>query len=261
MKEFLKRIAVEAGQLSLGYRADLSSMQVRQKSAKNLVTEADVAVERFLVRQIQDRFPDHAILAEEGGARGGIAPYRWIVDPIDGTNSFLHQQPFYSTSIALEKDGQVILGAVYAPVLGELFLAERHGGATLNGAPIRVSAEETLVDCLLGTGFACLRDNLPRNNLPYLSAVLPKVLDIRRSGSVAIDLCYVACARLDGFWELNLRPYDIAAGWLILEEAGGCVTDFAGGAGAIGDELVASNGRIHRDLVHILCQVDGSRPV
>ncbi|MBP8303560.1 MAG: inositol monophosphatase [Phycisphaerae bacterium] len=260
MKEFLKRIAVEAGELSLGYREGLSSIRVRQKSAKNLVTEADVAVERFLVQQIRDRFPDHAILAEEGGSLGGIAPYRWIIDPIDGTNSFLHGQPFYSVSIALEKDGHVILGSVYAPVLGELFLAERQGGATLNGTPIRVSAEDTLVDCLLGTGFACLRDNLPRNNLPYLCAVLPKVLDIRRSGSVAIDLCYVACGRLDGFWELNLRPYDIAAGQLILAEAGGRITDFAGGEDHIPDELAASNGRIHKDLVRILCRVDGSEP-
>ena len=258
MKEFLRQIAVEAGRLSLGYRAGLSSVRVSQKSAKNLVTEADVAIERFLVEQIQHRFPDHAILGEEGGAHGGKAAWRWIIDPIDGTNSFLHQQPFYSTSIALEKDGQTVLGAVYAPVLDELFMAERGQGATLNGSSIRVSAEDTLINCLLGTGFACLRDSLPRNNLPYLSAVLPKVLDIRRSGSVAIDLCYVACARLDAFWELNLRLYDIAAGWLILEEAGGRVTDFAGGAGRIGEELVGSNARIHQDLVDILRQVDGS---
>jgi myo-inositol-1(or 4)-monophosphatase len=255
MKDFLQQIVIEAGRLSLDYRARLSSVQVSKKSPKNLVTEADVAIERFLVGQIQRRFPDHAILGEEGGTHDG-REYRWIIDPIDGTNSFLHHQPFYSTSIAVERNGQLILGAVYAPILGELFLAERGQGATLNGTPIHVSLEDRLIDCLLGTGFACMRDNLQRNNLPYLTALLPKILDLRRFGSVAIDLCYVACGRLDGFWELNLRLYDIAAGMLILEEAGGMLSTFSGAHGPIGDELVASNGLIHANLVALLSGVD-----
>ena len=255
MKDFLEQIAVEAGRLSLEYRSRLSSLQVSKKSPKNLVTDADVAVERFLVDRIRSRFPDHAILGEEGGTHEGHE-YRWIIDPIDGTNSFLHGQPFYSTSIAVERDGQVILGAVYAPVLAELFLAEQGRGATLNGTPIRVSGEDRLIDCLLGTGFACMRDNLKRNNLPYLGALLPKILDLRRYGSVAVDLCYVACSRLDGFWELNLRLYDIAAGLLIVEEAGGTVTNFSGDRHPVGDELLASNGLIHSRLVEILSGVD-----
>jgi myo-inositol-1(or 4)-monophosphatase len=255
MKDFLQQIVVEAGRLSLDYRARLSSIQVSKKSPKNLVTEADVAIEQFLVGQIQRRFPEHAILGEEGGTHDG-REYRWIIDPIDGTNSFLHQQPFYSTSIAVEKNGQLLLGAVYAPILGELFLAERGQGATLNGTPIHVSVEDRLIDCLLGTGFACMRDNLQRNNLPYLTALLPKILDLRRFGSVAIDLCYVACGRLDGFWELNLRLYDIAAGMLILEEAGGRLSNFSGDRLPIGDELVASNALIHTDLVTLLSEVD-----
>jgi myo-inositol-1(or 4)-monophosphatase len=178
MKDFLKQIVVEAGRMSLDFRARLASVKVSKKAPKNMVSAADVAIEQVLVSRIRQRFPDHAILGEEGGDQGGKARDRWIIDPIDGTNSFLHQQPFYSTSIALEHNGEVVLGAVYAPVLGELFLAERGQGATLNGSPIRVSTADDLIDCLLGTGFACMRDNLPRNNLPYLAEVLPRIRDV-----------------------------------------------------------------------------------
>jgi myo-inositol-1(or 4)-monophosphatase len=238
-------------------RAKLGSVQVSKKAPKNLVSAADVAIEQFLVQQIRQRFPDHGILGEEGGDQGGKAQYRWLIDPIDGTNSFLHQQPFYSTSIAVEKEGQVILGAVNAPVLGELFFAERGGGACLNDRPIRVSREDRLIDCMLGTGFACMRDNLPRNNLPYLAEVLPRIRDLRRYGSVAVDLCYVACGRLDGFWGLNFHLYDIAAGLLILTEAGGRISNFSGTDQLIGEELVATNGRIDKDLVALLTCVSG----
>lgn len=157
----------------------------------------------------------------------------------------------------MEKEGQVILGAVNAPVLGELFFAERGGGACLNDRPIRVSREDRLIDCMLGTGFACMRDNLPRNNLPYLAEVLPRIRDLRRYGSVAVDLCYVACGRLDGFWGLNFHLYDIAAGLLILTEAGGRISNFSGTDQLIGEELVATNGRIDKDLVALLTCVSG----
>lgn len=255
MNDFLRHIVMEAGRMSLDFRSRLASVQINKKAPKNMVSEADVAVEQFLVGQIRQRYPDHAILGEESGSQTGSGQYRWIIDPIDGTNSFLHQQPFFSTSIAMEKDGQVILGAVYAPVLGELFLAERGKGASLNGSPIHVSKENRLIDCVMGTGFACMRDGLPRNNLPYLGAVLPKIRDVRRYGSVAVDLCYVACGRLDGFWELNLQLYDIAAGLLICTEAGGTITTFLGAQQPIGQELVATNGHIHKDLVALLTQV------
>ncbi len=258
MKNFLKEIVTMAGRMSLDFRAKLGSVRVSKKAPKNMVSAADVAIEQFLVQQIRHRFPDHGILAEESGDQGGEAQYRWIIDPIDGTNSFLHQQPFYSTSIAVEKEDRVILGVVYAPVLGELFFAERDGGAFLNDCPIRVSREDRLFDCLLGTGFACMRDNLPRNNLPYLAEVLPRIRDLRRYGSVAVDLCYVACGRLDGFWGLNFQLYDIAAGLLILEEAGGRISSFSGADQPVGEELVATNGRIHNDLVAILTGVSCS---
>ncbi len=255
MQNFLKTLITQAGQISLDYRSRLSSISIDRKNPKDIVTEADVAVENFLVEQIKQAYPDHAIFAEESGSHSGSG-YRWIIDPIDGTTSFLHGQPFYSVSIALEKDGELILGAVNAPALGELYLAEKGQGATCNDQPITVSQSERLIDSVLGTGFACVRNDLERNNLPYFAAILPKIRGIRRYGSAAIDLCYVASGRMDGFWELNLKIYDMAAGRLILEEAGGQVTDFSGQGDKIPDEVVGTNGKIHQLLVDILMEVD-----
>lgn len=262
MKEFLKQIITEAGRISLEHRARLSEVAITRKgTVKDLVTEADVAVENFLVEQIKSRYPDHAICGEESGThlsrRSGAKMdagdrYRWIIDPIDGTTSFVHDQPFFSNSVALEHNGEIILGAVNAPVLGELFMAEKGNGATLNGQPIRVSARDTLSDCVLATGFACLRENLEHNNMPYFANIAPVVRGMRRYGSAAIDLAYVACGRLDGFWELNLHIYDIAAGMLIAKEAGGSLTDFAGKSENIPAEILATNGKIHNQLSTIL---------
>ena len=251
MKAFLIDIIKEAGKISLDFRSRLSSLAVSKKTDKDLVSEADLAVEAFLIEQIHARFPDHAVFGEEGGARGSHA-YRWIIDPIDGTTSFVHGQPFYSISIALEKNGELVLGAVNAPVLEELFVAQRGQGAVCNNSPMRVSQRDKLVDSVLGTGFACLRTNLGHNNLPYFNAIAPQVRGIRRYGSVAIDLSYVAGGRMDGFWELALHTYDIAAGQLILEEAGGRLTDFSGERQGMPDELVATNGKIHEQILAIL---------
>lgn len=251
MYAFLKDIITEAGRIALEHKSRLSDVQVNRKSDKDLVTEADVAVENYLVEQIKQTYPDHAILGEESGAHVGNE-YRWIIDPIDGTTSFVHDQPFFSNSVALEHNGEIILGAVNAPVLGELFMAEKGNGATLNGQPIRVSARDTLSDCVLATGFACLRENLEHNNMPYFANIAPVVRGMRRYGSAAIDLAYVACGRLDGFWELNLHIYDIAAGMLIAKEAGGSLTDFAGKSENIPAEILATNGKIHNQLSTIL---------
>jgi myo-inositol-1(or 4)-monophosphatase len=252
MKAFLKQIITRAGEISLEYKARLSEVRVDHKNDKDLVTEADIAVEHYLVEQIQTRYRDHAILGEETGAHSG-GDYRWIIDPIDGTASFVYDMPFYSVSIALEHNGELILGAVNAPVLGELFMAERGQGATLNGKPIGVSSCDKLTDAMLGTGFACLRDDLPHNNLPYFNALAPIIRGVRRHGSAAIDLCYVACGRYDGFWELNLKPYDIAAGMLIAQEAGGIVTDFSGtGTTNLPGEIMVTNGKLHNELAEIL---------
>ncbi len=254
MKDFLRDISVEAGRISLDYRSKLSTLSVHKKSAKDLVTEADTAVEAFLFEQIRKRYPEHSLLGEEAGAHQGNE-YRWIIDPIDGTTSFLHGQPFYSISIALEKAGRVVLGGVNAPVLDELFLAERGRGATRNGVAIAVSPRARLIDSVLGTGFACIRADHEHNNLPYFSQVVGKIRGIRRYGSCAIDLSYVACGLLEGFWELNLKIYDMAAGGLILEEAGGKLSDFTGTTARVPGELVATNGFIHDDMVTLLTEV------
>jgi myo-inositol-1(or 4)-monophosphatase len=247
MKDFLTRIITEAGEISLDYKRRLKDLVINRKSAKDLVTAADVAVERYLVEQIQAACPGHGILGEESGVHPG-GEYRWIIDPIDGTTSFVHDQPFYGVSVALEYRGQLVLGAVNAPALGELFVAEVDNGATLNGRPIAVSEREELGDAVLGTGFACTRDNLEHNNLEYLGRVLPQIRDLRRYGSAAVDLAYVACGRLDGFWELNLKLYDVAAGVVLVREAGGIVTDFSGGTGRMPGEIVAANPHLHATL-------------
>lgn len=251
MKEFLFDIIKQAGKISLDYRAKLSSMEVTKKTDKDLVSEGDLAVESYLIDRIKAQYPSHSILGEESGSYGDNA-YRWIIDPIDGTTSFVHGQPYYSVSIALEKDGDMVLGAVYAPVLQELFHAEKGQGAFCNGEPIRVSQRETLIDSVLGTGFACVRSDLEHDNLPYFNKILPKIRGIRRYGSCAVDLSYVACGRLEGFWELNLNLYDMAAGMLILREAGGRVTDFSGDTRHMPGQLVATNGLIHEELLGYL---------
>jgi myo-inositol-1(or 4)-monophosphatase len=254
MKTFLNDMITQAGAIALEYKARLSEVRVDRKSSKDLVTEADVAVEHYLVEQIKQRYPDHAIVGEETGTHAGGA-YRWIIDPIDGTTSFVHDQPFFSISIALEKDGELVLAAVNAPVLGELFMAEKGRGATLNGKPIHVSQADRLSDCVIGTGFACLRANLQHNNLPYFNRIAPIARGVRRFGSAAIDLAYVACGRLDGFWELYLQIYDVAAGRLILTEAGGTYSDFAGKTDNILSENLATNGKIHPELSGLLMDV------
>ncbi|MBF0199338.1 MAG: inositol monophosphatase, partial [Planctomycetes bacterium] len=211
------------------YSEALNDLEVEKKSEKDLVSEADVAIEQYLRKQISSHYPDHGILGEEEGeVIGNNSEYRWIIDPIDGTASFLHGQPFYSISIAIEKEGELYLAAIYGPALNELFMATKGQGATLNGCPIKVSTEKSMTSAIYATGFACLRSNLKHNNLPYLTTLLPQIQDIRRYGSAALDLCFVAAGRVEGFWELNLNIYDVAAGILIVREAGGIVSDFSG---------------------------------
>jgi len=251
VKDFLREIITEAGRITLAYREQTDTLAVDRKFEKDLVTEADLAVDRFLVGEIKKRFPDHAVYSEEYGRQAGN-DYCWVIDPIDGTTSFLHGQPFYSVSIGLKKSGEGLWAAVYTPVLGELFEAEKDRGATLNGKPIKVSRRDRLADSVLATGFACLRREQPYNNLPFFNRLVPQLRDVRRTGSAAIDLSYVACGRLEGFWELYLFEYDVAAGFLILSEAGGQISDFSGGTRLIPQEVLASNGTLHDELVRIL---------
>ena len=254
MKDFLKTIITKAGAISLDYRANLSSLDVRRKSPNDLVSDADIAVEQYLISQITDRFPRHAIHGEESGDIDGDE-YRWVIDPIDGTTSFVHNQPYYSVSIALEKNHRTILAAVYAPVMGELFMAELEKGATLNDKPIGVSPTSDIADSIMATGFACIRFNRTPNNLPFFNELVKRLRDIRRYGSAALDLCYTACGRLEGFWELNLQIHDVAAGFLILTEAGGKCGDFSGSTQNLYREVLGTNAALHPQLCELFSSI------
>ncbi|MBA3009701.1 MAG: inositol monophosphatase [Proteobacteria bacterium] len=252
MISFLKNLITRAGEMCLKEHNNLKISDVEFKNPKDLVTITDKKVEAFIIREITSRYPDHDILGEETGRSGSSSRFLWIIDPIDGTISFFHGQPFYAVSIALEKDGELILGAVYAPVLGQLFHGEKGKGAFLNDVPIHVSDTKVLMDAVMATGFACLRDGLTHNNLIYFNTIVPKLRDIRRYGSAAIDLCYVACGKLDGFWEMNLNLYDIAAGVLIVKEAAGKVSDFLGCNEFPEKGIVAANPDLHSQLTDML---------
>lgn len=226
---------------------------VEFKGEIDLVTEMDRKAEEVIVETISSAFPDHSILAEEREEVERPSTYRWIVDPLDGTTNYAHGYPVFCVSIALECNGEVLLGVVYNPVLKETFLAEKGHGATLNGIPIHVSNTERLERSLLATGFPYDIRRTEDNNLNHFCNFALRAQAIRRAGSAALDLCYVACGRFDGYWELRLKPWDVAAGSLMVREAGGRVTTFDGGPFDIySDNILASNGRIHEEMVRVL---------
>jgi len=243
-------IARGAGQTLLAqFRKDI---QISKKGRIDLVTEMDLKVEKAIVDQILLKFPDHEILAEEQGSQGRDGPFKWIIDPLDGTTNYAHGYRFFSVSIAVERAGELILGVVYDAVTEEMFSAIKNQGATLNDQPIRVSDEDQLIDSLLATGFSYDQEEI-KNNLKFFNRIILHSQAIRRDGSAALDLCYVACGRFDGFWELSLKPWDVAAGRLIVEEAGGSVTAFDGSPSTLYDrELLATNGKIHPAMMEML---------
>ena len=242
----------EAGTLLLKYAGD--GFHIEYKNPINLVTDADRAAEQCIIDRIKAHFPTHRFLAEERGhIEKGQSPYLWIIDPLDGTTNFAHGYPAYCVSIGLEYEGRCVLGAVFDPSRNELFTAIEHRGAQLNGRPIHVSNTMTLDGSLLVTGFAYDIRETSRNNLDHFSNFALKAQGLRRTGSAALDLCYVAAGRFDGFWEVRLHPWDMAAGSVIAREAGGQLTDFSGKDLSIyGQELVASNGRIHDAMLAVL---------
>ena len=223
------------------------------KGAIDLVTSVDRDSERKIVEIIQRNFPSHSILAEEEtNVEGTQNEFRWIVDPLDGTTNFAHGYPQFCVSIALEQHGQVITGLVYDPLRRECFRAATGKGATLNGEPIATSAANQLDKALLATGFPYDHREHADYYLSYFRAFMTRCQGIRRGGSAALDLSYVACGRLDGFWEMKLKPWDTAAGALIVSEAGGKLSDFAGKPFTIwGDETLAANSSIHDEMVKI----------
>lgn len=225
---------------------------ISYKGKDNIVTDVDKKAESIIVKVLGSAFPGHSILSEEAGLLGENSPYRWIIDPLDGTTNFARAFPFFCVSIALEYQGRIILGVVYDPMRDELFHAEKESGAYCGRRKIRVSRVRDISKSFLATGFAYGTKGKDEN-IPNFKNFLLRSLAVRRAGSAALDLCYVACGIFDGFWEMDLHPWDNAAGILIVQEAGGCVTRFNGaGYSHYDKDILATNGSIHRQMVKIL---------
>ena len=253
-------VAVEAALLAGRYQRFrfASQVAVDMKGDKDLVTEVDRDSERMIVEHLLARFPNHMILAEEGEYPRTGSSLRWIIDPVDGTTNYAHGFPWFCASIALESAGELLVGVIYNPMHDELFTATKGGGAYLNGRRLHVSTRSPLRDTLLGTGFPydCATD--PANNFASFIAFQKAARGIRRAGAAALDLAYLAAGRLDGFWELKLKPWDVAAGVLMIREAGGTVSTFDGSAYDVSNHrIVASNGLIHGEMVAMLAATQG----
>jgi len=260
MSPLERRVAVEAARAAGRLlRDELSGVRhiAYKGMPTNLVTEMDQRAEAEILERLRGAFPDDAILSEEHGvAASGRSGRRWIVDPLDGTTNYAHGLPIFGVSIALETERGVVLGVVYDPSRDELFVGERGRGATLNDAPIRVSATATLGESLLTTGFPYNIRETRDTNLPEYAAFSVRARAVRRLGSAVIDLAYVACGRFDGFWELRLGSWDVAAGSVLVEEAGGLVTAVDGGPLDVdAPTLLATNGIIHEEVLGVLKQV------
>lgn len=256
MKEFLGaavHIARQAGALLLPYFH--RRVAVEYKGDVDLVTEADRASEAFILGQLRAYFPDHAVLAEESGGYSGDSVYRWYVDPLDGTTNFAHGFPVFAVSIALEQGNEIVLGVVYDPTRDELFVAEKRAGARLNGQLLHVSRVARLEEALVTTGFPS-RKRHKNPNIHFYHQLNMRSHGVRRPGSAALDLAYVAAGRMDGFWEINLKPWDLAAGKLLVQEAGGCVTDLLGQPHRLDSpSIAASNRLLHNQLVGVFEEI------
>lgn len=243
----MAEIAREAGVLLMDYFE--RRVKVEYKGEVDLVTEADRKSEALILDRIRARWPGHDITAEESGRRDSGSQYRWYIDPLDGTTNFAHGFPVFCISLALDFEGKRVAGVVYDPTRDELFAAEQGSGAYLNERRIHVSKVDNLAECLVATGFPSHKRHKNPNIFFYHQITL-RTHGVRRAGSAALDLCSVACGRFDGFWEFNLNSWDTAAGVLIVEEAGGRVTDMSGGAFKLDSrETLASNGLMHEALV------------
>ena len=253
----MDRAARRAGRGLTRDFGEVEQLQVSKKGAADFVSVADLKAEKILRDELMRARPGTGFLGEEGGATAGSGPSRWLVDPLDGTSNFLHGLPVFAISIALEEHGEITAGIVYEPLHDTLFWATRNGGAYLNNRRLRVSARQHLPEALIATGIPFLgRGDHPRY-IATLQAVMGRVAGIRRFGAAALDLAYLAAGRFDGFWEYGLQPWDIAAGILLVREAGGFVSDFAGGGTMLASgDVVAGNGQLHQPLLEILRQAD-----
>ena len=254
-------IVLRAGEIQLARRG--SGFRIDKKGAIDLVTEVDLECERLCRQVIGDRFPDHDILAEEmgsGAPEGPRASHRWVFDPLDGTVNYAHGLPIFCSSLALEVDGRAEVGAVFDPTRQELFTAERGHGAFLNGEPLAVSAADALIDGMIVTGFPYDVHQRTAELVEMFAAFLGRARAVRRLGSAALDLCYVAAGRFEAFWEQTLKPWDVAAGALIVEEAGGRVSGMDGTPfDPAAAHLIASNGLIHGQMLDVIRETRGNR--
>lgn len=249
--DFATKTAVEAGAILKDNLGKVSEIEFKGKN--NLLTEVDKLSEETIIRRIRETFPSHDILAEESGRHSQSSDHVWIIDPLDGTTNYAHAYPFFAVSIALEIAGEIKAGVVYDPVKDEMFAAEQGSGAFLNGKSTRVSDSAKLSESHLATGFVHESSEMVEENLRHFANFIRKSRAVRRDGSAALDLCYVACGRFDGFWELGLNPWDTAAGVLIIREAGGLVTNLSGGEYDLYvKEILASNSHIHGEMINVL---------
>lgn len=254
IKEVLLDATREAGKIIQHYFNGKFNIG-HKEGINNLVTEVDKLSEARIIEVIRDSFPGHSIISEEIGELLQQSDYQWIIDPIDGTVNFAHGIPLCCVSIGLLHRNELVMGAVYNPMMNELFFAEKGRGATLNGAPISVSRKKLFKTAFLVTGFPYNWPDESEHPIKVFERMVLEGLPVRRLGSAAIDLCWVACGRFDGFWEYNLQPWDVAAGYLMVLEAGGRVTDFKGKAFNVFDkQTLATNGLIHDDMIRVIRQ-------
>jgi myo-inositol-1(or 4)-monophosphatase len=244
--------ARSAGNFIMRHQERVDSLQIERKSRNDFVTQVDRGAEAEIIKIIRRYHPDHAILGEESGARDSRSEVRWIIDPLDGTTNFLHRLPHFAVSIGVEVRGRLEHGVVYAPCTQDLYTASRGAGATLNDRRIRVSHCKELDQALVGTGVPLSEEGLERY-LPMMRKVVAHTAGVRRAGAAALDLAYVAAGRLDAFWELDLKPWDIAAGIVLVQEAGGVIHELYGGPNVLETgHIVATNTRLHESFPTLL---------
>jgi myo-inositol-1(or 4)-monophosphatase len=248
------RTARQAGDIIRRYSDKVENLRIHHKEENDFVTEVDRQAEQTIITALRKAYPDHAILGEESGQHGdNQAEYQWVIDPLDGTTNFLYGIPHFAVSMALKQRGRLLLGVVYDPMKDEMFSAARGDGATLNNRKIRVSDKISLHNALLGTGIAFRKDQRLDLSLDSMKVLLPGTAGVRRPGAAALDLAYVAAGRFDGFWEFGLREWDMAAGALIVQEAGGLIGDLHGGNTHLqSGDILAANPKIFREMVQRL---------